>query len=287
MIIPSPHSIVNSIRMKRINPLFKDKAYLIVEGCGDVNLFSTFIDENKCGVKRTGKRDKVIEVIEIADSSHCKGILGIIDADFDELNNIVYSSENIIQTDTHDIETLIIKSPAFDKLLRVQCDIAKLREFEDRNNSTIREIILEKAKFIALYRLIALNEGVKMKFRYIPFSNFLDPNTLEVDENELLNSITSTSPNFDISDLPKVQNKYNKMKTGTYNLWMLCNGHDLVKIIQTAIVNIFGIRIRNINFSTVGSFLQLSFEFRHFKDTRIYSSTKDWENNNIPFSIFF
>jgi Protein of unknown function (DUF4435) len=44
-----------------------------------------------------------------------QGVLAIVDADFDRLVPPTYQSLNLLLTDAHDLETMLIQSPALEK----------------------------------------------------------------------------------------------------------------------------------------------------------------------------
>ena len=58
-----------------------------------------------------------IEILEILEKSNFQRVLAIVDADFDRLENLANKRPNLLPTDTHDLETMLIKSPALEKVV--------------------------------------------------------------------------------------------------------------------------------------------------------------------------
>ncbi|MDC0833894.1 putative cytoplasmic protein [Geitlerinema sp. FC II] len=109
----------NQIRLRRST---YNGTFLLVEGSSDKTFYSRFVDRSVCElVSVSGKPSSkvlVIEALRILESdSNFLGVIAIVDADFDRLSNCIYDSPNLLYTDTHDLETMLIKSPAFEKFI--------------------------------------------------------------------------------------------------------------------------------------------------------------------------
>ena len=120
----------NAIRLRR--SAFSG-TFLLVEGSSDKVFYQRFIDKQQCKIVvvsgKPSSKYRVIKILEILDGSNFAGVLGIVDADCDRLNNIVHKSPNLLSTDTHDLETTLIKSQALDKVLFEFGSEAKIAKF--------------------------------------------------------------------------------------------------------------------------------------------------------------
>jgi hypothetical protein len=108
----------NAIRLRRST---FSGTFLLVEGSSDKIFYDRVIDSAVCTIvvvagKPSSKR-RAIEILEIFEKENFSGILAIVDADFDRLETVPYQNSNLLRTDTHDLETLLIQSPALDKVL--------------------------------------------------------------------------------------------------------------------------------------------------------------------------
>ncbi|MFM7438848.1 MAG: DUF4435 domain-containing protein, partial [Snowella sp.] len=93
--------------------------FLLVEGSTDKVFYERFVNKNECEVITNSipGKQRVIQVLNILENSEFKGILAIVDADFDHLEFSLYNTPNLLRTDTHDLETMLLQSSAFDKVL--------------------------------------------------------------------------------------------------------------------------------------------------------------------------
>ncbi len=151
----SPNLAVNAIMMLRSNS--PHLSFLIVEGTTDEKAYENFIDTEKCRIVAAHSKDNAKDAIGMLEAEHIVGVLAIVDADFDVLNGDTPASANILLTDTHDLETMLLQSPALEKLLN---------EFGSRDkiawqDKEIREVLLEAGTPIGYVRWISLQDRLK------------------------------------------------------------------------------------------------------------------------------
>jgi len=73
------------------------------------------------------------------------GVVGVADADFDISDGIQRSSDNIILTDCHDVEAMLIKSFALERVIREIGSESKIQEFERHTGKDVRVALLDVA----------------------------------------------------------------------------------------------------------------------------------------------
>ncbi|RKZ52365.1 MAG: hypothetical protein DRR16_15040 [Candidatus Parabeggiatoa sp. nov. 3] len=102
----------NHIRMMRIQDA---RTFLIMEGFTDQQFYQFLVDSEKkhCLVISADNKKNAIDAIKHLEQTQFRGVLAIVDADFDVLKQAVPNSDNVLLTDSHDLETMIIKSQAF------------------------------------------------------------------------------------------------------------------------------------------------------------------------------
>lgn len=111
------NGIVNKIIVTRKYPGNDTQSFLVVEGSTDEKLYRSFIDEDKCQIIVADGKTPAIEVLSLLKKEHFVGVLALVDADFDILEGKP-AIENVLLTDTHDLETMLMRSPALAKVLR-------------------------------------------------------------------------------------------------------------------------------------------------------------------------
>ena len=151
----SPDRLLSSILF--IRPPKDNNAILIVEGNTDIKFYNSFVNDEKYVILsdvfdnfdgiRGGKKDKVIETIKMANKDGIKGIIGIVDADFDNLLDGIHIVDNLYRTDTHDLESMLLKSKKpLKKILKKYHKANHL--ITDTHVSETQTILLETSKYI-------------------------------------------------------------------------------------------------------------------------------------------
>ncbi|MCU0286443.1 MAG: DUF4435 domain-containing protein, partial [Acidobacteria bacterium] len=116
-------------------------AFLVVEGDTDARVFRDFID-NTCILIPAEGKDNAVKALEMLEKSGFQGLLVIVDADFWRLEGHKTVSMNLLLTDNHDFDTMILSTPeVMEKVLEEFGCTEKLAKFP----GPIINIILENA----------------------------------------------------------------------------------------------------------------------------------------------
>ncbi len=115
--------IANECILSRANFL---GTLLIVEGPSDSRLFKKFSDQSACKTIPAGGKRHAIDAIDILDKRGLSGALAIVDADYFHLDRVKLSSKNVLLTDEHDLELMLLLSNALDNVLDEHASPAKL-----------------------------------------------------------------------------------------------------------------------------------------------------------------
>ena len=110
----TPESIATSILLLRA---VHKGSVLIVEGYSDSRLYGKFIDGDNCQIVNAYNKSSAVRVTELLEKKNFFGIVTIVDADFWSIEGYEHPSSNILRTDTHDLETMLVSSPALDHVL--------------------------------------------------------------------------------------------------------------------------------------------------------------------------
>lgn len=284
-------SIVTSVILKRSNPDYNLISFLIVEGEKDSRLYEEFINTNKCRIIIADGKKRVIEVLSILEKEDFPGVLAIVDADFDILEGKLFNSLNLLQTDTHDIELMIIASPALEKVLRQYGSKDKLQSFTTKLGKDIRSILVESAMPIGYLRWISLRENLSLKFEDLNFERFIDKQELTTDIKRLIRIVQSHTS--DTIDSQKYQFKDDELHTRIQQLsndshdpWHVCCGHDVVNILSVGLCRAIGSNSGQIaKPDQIEKWLQLAYEQSYFSQTRLYAAIQKWEKANEKFMV--
>ncbi len=182
----------NQIRLRRSS---FSGTFLLVEGSSDNVFYQRFIDKIACQIVIMVGKIRVIGVLDILERVSFHGVLGIVDADFDRLKDSVDESVNLLRTDTHDLETMLIDSPALDKVVAEfgsEEKIAKLK-------LDVRISLVEAGISIGYLRWVSQCDELNLTFSDLKFSKFIDEKTLQMNELDLIQEVKNKSQAFSLN----------------------------------------------------------------------------------------
>lgn len=274
------HRIANQVRMRRNNP---HKSILLVEGSTDKRIFQDIVDENNCDIVYAVYKDKLISALSILEKSGEKGLLGIVDADYWHVNQISPAnySKNLLATDTHDIDTMILASPALDKMLREYATDVKLQSLE----KPIRDILVESGIVIGYIRWSSRKYNLSIDFKFMDFYKFIDKANLKINIDKLYLELKSKTSNGHFNE-SVIKKHVTELSQISVDAWNICQGHDLVEILTIGLKEIFGNHTKEIlDSGLVSKNLRLAYNLSHFVDTNLYASIAAWEKLNDGYHI--
>lgn len=277
------HRDANKIRLLRST---HTGTFLLVEGDSDKKFYGRFIDPNTCQLViisgKPSSKQRIIDVLQILEKDNFLGVVAIVDADFDHLEVNIVNHPNLLRTDTHDLETMLIQSPAFDKVLTEFGSEDKISQFSE----DIRQVLVQSGTSIGYLRWISVNENLNLKFEGLAFKKFINEDTLKIDELKLIEEVKNKSQKQSLKNetLQKVLiEKYNPND----DPWQVCCGHDLVAILSLGLGKAIGSeKSQTVTQESLERSLRLAYEEIHFKSTQLYLDLSVWEENHPPFKIF-
>lgn len=271
----------NQLRLRRSTFL---GTFLLVEGHSDKIFYERFVNPSVCEVVcisgKPSSKLRVIAVLEILDKSSFQGVLGIVDADCDRLETSLYNNPNLLRTDSHDLETMIIDSPALEKVLSEFGSPDKIEKF----NQDIRKVLLEAGLSVGYLRWVSQCDKLNLKFDGLTFSKFVDNETLKINELQLIRHVKEKSQHCLLED--KEIQKQLTTKKNSHDPWQVCCGHDLVEILSIGLRKAIGSKKAiEVEPDNLERSLRLAYEKAYFLETRLYSDIRTWKKNNQHFLV--
>lgn len=279
-------NIANSIRMKRSqNPTRTD---LIVEGEDDKAFFGRYTDPKACHITVAHGKLKVIEIILELDKRGFHGTLGIVDADFDVLEQRELPSPNLIATDLHDAECMMLASPALDHLLRELGDEALRGSFE-KQRGTVVEQLLTMGREIGYLRWASARNQWSLKFEELDFKKFVREKEFSFELRLLFEALRSHQGGRRAGPVPSVdemQAGVDALRAPTHAPWHVCCGHDLVEFLSIGLRKVLGKHTEaSVGRALLERQLRLAYEEGYFRHTVLYVRIRQWEEKNSPFRV--
>ena len=274
-----------------IRPPKDNNAILIVEGNTDTIFYTSFVFDEKYLLQPDafaslsninisgGKKEKVIEAIKKANDEGMEGIIGIVDADFDNLG-IVPFIENLYRTDTHDLESMLLKSEkSLQKVLNQYCNDDDLISSTEISN--IHDILLESSKYIG-HALWCSNVCKWMiNFEGFPIDKFIDEK-LDLDLKEACKLLKLRSKD-DALSMETIETGVKQKVSEHWDLWQVCRGKEMLRVLAVYIKH--NIRRGTHGHDRLRKDFLLAFDKEDFMDTQLYESILNWELNNRDYSL--
>lgn len=276
---------VPALRMER--QAYRNLSAVIVEGDPDSRFYRQFFQKSSHRVFYfEGKKD-VKEIIR--NHQNLGGILGIIDADCCYYRKKA-NDKNILLTDFRDLECMLVVSPALEKILNEYSDDEKLDNFIHEMGREFRDVLLEAIKYFGILMCYSEKYNLGLKFKDLECQDFINTKTLKFDL-ELFISILKkkTNPELFLADpFENLISIIERELKNEKNLWLICRGHDITKLIFFILHNIIGkqfVRRDLIEVDQLERELRMAYDNNLFKKSRLYQSIKEWEENNPPFKV--
>ncbi len=280
--IKSKH-IANEVRMKRKRP---DYTTMLVEGDTDRKFYSKFIEKNKCGIHIGYSKHIVLEATSILYRSHYKAFVSIVDSDFWCLEKCKPDYMNLFITDTHDLETMLIKTPALENVIKEYCDEVKLEKMENLVGKDIRNILLNSASVVGLFRYCSLKKSLHLRFKDLNYYSFVNPADLSIDIEKFIIELFTRNQDRNISK-GYLLGLVSKLKKNSYDNWHVCCGDDLLNVLLIGIKETFGLEnTKYLSYKALQGALRLACDYRFFCKTNLYRDVIKWEEDNKPYKVF-
>jgi 5S rRNA maturation endonuclease (ribonuclease M5) len=276
----TPDRIANSIRLLRGD---HEGVFLIVEGHSDKLIYERLVNKQEVRVTIASGKNNAIKALSILEKEdNFRRVVAVIDADFSRIEQQIPDSNNLFLTDEHDLEMMLIKSAAFDKLLKERGSEEKIKAFTE----DIRETLLKLGQEIGKLRLLSLRNKLDLKFEGLKFGKFIDKEKLSINIDELISSIKNHSQKLSL-DEQQIKQDLSVISDENHDPWQLCCGHDFISILAIALWKVLGTwNANDVKKEDLERELRLAYELSYFYQTQIYQLMVNWQSNHHPYKIF-
>jgi hypothetical protein len=173
---------------------------------------------------------------------------------------------------------MLIDSPALDKV------VAEYGS-EEKNTKLkldVRTALVKAGISIGYLRWISPCDGLNLTFSTLKFSNFIDKETLQMNELDLIQEIKNKSKPLSLKT-EDLQQRIAAEKNKGFNPWQVCCGHDLVEILALGLRKAIG--TMNVDSKILECSLRLAYEEVYFRKTQLWINIRQWESNHQPFQV--
>ena len=264
-------SIAAEIKMMR---MVHEGAILIVEGVNDVRFWSTR-QHDTCELVDGEGKGTVVGAVHQLDAENFRGVLGVVDDDYDSLMGISPGTRNLIATDTHDLECLLCRSSALETVLTEFGVASKVKRFEEAAGDDVRTGLLDRAIVFGRLRWAAMRHDLNIDFNAIRVPQFVDTETWTVDSDQLTHAVLKgDSPDdYDvlsrrIAELPSA------------DPWRVAQGHDMIQILRIGLKHVLGTIPTSTGIKDITRVLRAAISLEEFQTTALCAEIRTWERTN-------
>jgi hypothetical protein len=265
--------VAAEIEMSRLN---WGGAFTVVEGVSD----SRFWDCRRavsCEIVIATGRPQVLGALKILNQRHCLGVVGVVDDDFDTLTQQVHGIANVINTDPRDIEGILLRSSALEKVLAEFGDTEKIRDFLEIEPPTIRDALLRRAEIFGRIRWANLLNASATIDALKP-QRFCDRGTWSYDTAQIKREAIKLGVAPDLIALDAMLAILPNAPS-----WHVCRGHDLVDVLVGGLLGAIGRGTADQR--AVEATLRAGLEDVEFRGTHLWREMTSWELANRGFHV--
>jgi hypothetical protein len=228
----SPESIANAVMMKAsMDP----RARVLVEGDSDEVVYRKLLSRQTCGLQVAVSKDNALKALRIVQTRPRHPEVGaIVDSDFWHLDRRRAHGPGVMVTDLHDLEMMLISSPAFDRFVSRPDGQRLLERLGLSDADELRARLLEAAGELGHLRWHSTRSGLWLTFKGLSYQDFFDPDTLQVDVDAMLRAVLHNSPKV-ICQRADLAREIGLLKGLCADPWHVACGHDATLMLALAL----------------------------------------------------
>lgn len=266
-----PVVLANEIKLKRQQ---HTGCFLLVEGRDDRLFLESFISQETCKVMVMQGKQNVLDVIQILNAESFRGVIGIVDADFDRVVGSLSVSQNVLSYDNHDLETMLICWSALERVLVEFGSKGKLERF----GQDIQDALLARALPLGYLRLHSLQAGLDLTFTGLRYSKWISPSSFLGCTSKLLHEIKNRSRHHNLP-VASIESAIDSLSSAGHHPREVCVGVDLVEILSIGLRSVLGSkRASEVNGEALRTALRLSYPEQEFLASGLGQSLQVWES---------
>jgi len=272
MLLPKPFQLANEVRLKRTQ---FSGAFILVEGPTDSRFYRRFIDSDRCRLVVCFEKRLALEALEVLQSDGLPGVLGLVDSDFDILDGRA-SSANVVNCDCHDLDGMLIRSPALETVLHEHASLKKWSRFEGTFGGTVRDWLLATARCLGYLRWSSIRRNWNLTFEGLHFGRFIDATDLSLDPAALCREVRNNSQAHHLDE--KELSEAGWPGDQGHDPWQLCCGPDMVELLTIGLRRGIG-TCQGLTSELTARALRLAFSQSDFESSQLHSGLRSWEGN--------
>lgn len=276
------YTVANEARMRR--EVFKG-SILLVEGDSDERLFGLLIDNDRCQIIICHGRQNLFDAAYQLEASAFPGILCIADSDFERLEGREPPHTNILYTDHHDAECMLLRGEGFERLISQFVSREKFANWCAEYGENVREHLLNESAVVGCLLWHSLTSGIGLGFDNLEIKEYADKERLTTRVDLLVEHVKNKSSRHDLSGDLLVKETLAR-REGCNDLWQVVRGHDFIDLLSFAFRYAWGSQAAQaVTRERLEQCLRLAFPVKEFASTRLFDSVQEWQRAKTPFRV--
>lgn len=273
----SPDIIATEVVMMRATT---PAGFLLVEGATDLTFWRSRVEPDRSELIDAEGKNNLLGAVTILDREHFAGVLGVVDDDRDSLDGRRPTSPNVAVTDTADLECLLLRSPAWHRLLAEFGDPGKLKQF-GASVGDPRDALLARGLVFGRLRWWVQREGRSVPADAFGPHRFIDASTWTVREEALYDSVAAALV------LPSATLRAGVAALPPVDPWLVCRGHDLIDLLFLGLQYVLGPAhgMKKPPLKALMQVLRSGFDDASLHATQMWADMCAWEDRNPAYRM--
>jgi hypothetical protein len=190
---------------------------------------------------------------------------------------------DVVLTDGHDLEMMLIRSQALDRILRECPDAGCISRFS-QSVGVLRERLVQAVAALGWIRWLSQRHALSLKISGIDYFNLVDRKALTISVTAACESVRSRQGGTSgaVSVPVDLEELILRQMAGNHDLWQVCCGHDVTGVLATLLQ---GRGSQEYKAERLESLLRLAFESRDFEESAMRKQILTWQARNPPFRL--
>lgn len=269
--------LVAGIRLNIQHPNHKE-VIIVVEGEDDEKALKKFFNvqavEFTCATSCSIVKDAMLIVSTDKQLKDC--VIGIKDADFDHINKISHNIANLMLTDTHDMETMMLTS----KVCECICWETIKKEYPNLSFDAMTS--LKNLSYLRYYNDKIILNGEDSNKEGIKFKGIKIADVASLSVQDVLQNVEAkgNSDKTSFPDLDTMNQFISQNPIDDKDLTLFTNGHDLVYAIRD-ILHSKDEAAKSYSDKSIATMIRISYSKEEFEKTKLYKDIDNWNNNRF------
>lgn len=252
-------------------------SFLVVEGESDSKFFSGRISQPDCQIVIAGGKTTVCGAVQRAYELGNSGLLGAVDNDYDSLCGVALPSPHIVRTDARDLECLLMRSYALERVVSEIGSPTKIAAFEAEEQMSVREALVRRSLIFGKARLLDRKSGWKFDFDNLSPWRFADENSWAIDEAAI------------VAHMAKEVGMHDAQLSQSLAALHVADPFEILHGRDTATTLAIGLKRRlgnsQLSVEKLCQMLRLAFDDAMATACSLFHDIRNWEAQNTPYRV--